>query len=259
MYKETATSVLGFRKKRDKQWITPETWTKIDERRKVKDNLLNTKSPRLTERTKEEYKIKDKEVRRIACGDKKAFLEELTCEAETAAAKGDLITVYKINKQVSGQNNTCNKPVKDKQGKLLIRKGNRLNDGLSILKNSKCLTGMHEPNEPADPDPSDDIDINLSPPSQAEMETAVKAMKGGKVPGIDSLQAELLKADITTASMVFTDLFAKIWNQEIIPKGWSKGIIYTIPKKGVPSNCDNFCLFPARSSAESSSKGSIVP
>ena len=75
-----------------------------------------------------------------------------------------------------------------------------------------------EPNEPADPDPSDDIDINISPPSQAEVETAIKAMKSGKAPGIDSLQAELLSADVTTASMVFNDLLAKIWNHETIPK-----------------------------------------
>ena len=65
-------------------------------------------------------------------------------------------------------------------------------------------------------------------------------MKCGKAPGIDSLQAELLKADVITASMVFTDLFAKIWNHETIPKDWSKGLISKIPKKGDLSNCDNW-------------------
>ena len=49
-----AESFLGFRMKIDKQWITPETWRKIDERRKVKGNLLNAKSPGLTQRGKEE-------------------------------------------------------------------------------------------------------------------------------------------------------------------------------------------------------------
>ena len=72
------------------------------------------------------------------------------------------------------------------------------------------------------------------------METVIKAMKSGKAPGIDSLQAELLKADVTTASMVFTDLFAKIWNHEIIPKDWSKGLKSKIPKKGDLNNCDNW-------------------
>ena len=81
-----------------------------------------------------------------------------------------------------------------------------------------------EPNEPSDPNPSDDIDINICPPSQAEVETAINAMMSGKAPGIDSVQAELLKADVTTASMVFNDFFAKIWNHEITPKDWSKGL-----------------------------------
>ena len=59
-----------------------------------------------------------KEVKRSARRDKRVFVEKLANEAETAAAKGDLNTVYKITKQLSGQNNTCNKPVKDKHGKL---------------------------------------------------------------------------------------------------------------------------------------------
>ena len=113
VYKDTAKNVLGFRKKKDKQWITPETWRKIDERRKAKDNLLNAKSHSLTQRAKEEYKIKDKEVKRIARRDKRVFVEELANEAETAAAIGDLNTVYKINKQLSGRKNTCNKLFKD--------------------------------------------------------------------------------------------------------------------------------------------------
>ena len=110
MYKDTAECVLEFRKKKDKQWITPETWRKINERREAKDNLLNAKSPRLTRRAKEECKIKDKEVKRSARRDKRVFVEESANEAETAAAKGDLNTVYKITKQLSGRNNTCNKP-----------------------------------------------------------------------------------------------------------------------------------------------------
>ena len=103
MYKDTAKSVLDFRKKRDKQWKTPETWRKIDERSKAKDSLLNAKSLRLTQRAKEEYKIKDKEVKRSARRDKRVFV--------------DLHTVYEITKQLSGRNNTCNKPVKDNKGK----------------------------------------------------------------------------------------------------------------------------------------------
>ena len=204
---------MGFRKKKDKEWITPETWRKINERRKAKDNLLNAKPPRLTQRAKEEYKIKDKEVKRNARRDKRVFVEKLANEAETAAAKGDLNTVYKITKQLSGRNNTCNKPIKNKHGKLLTTEREQ---AARWVQHFEEVLNRPEPNEPADPDPLDDIDINISPPSQAEVETAIKAMKSGKASGIDSLQAELFEADVITASMVFTDLFAKIWNHETI-------------------------------------------
>ena len=56
-----------------------------------------------------------------------------------------------------------------------------------------------------------------------------------KTSGIDSLQAELLKADTTTASLVLTDFFAKIWNHEVVPKDWSMRIYLaecTDPKGG---------------------------
>ena len=48
VYEETAESILGFTKK-DKQRITSDTWMKIDERNKAKDNPLSEKSPRLTQ------------------------------------------------------------------------------------------------------------------------------------------------------------------------------------------------------------------
>ena len=62
----------------------------------------------------------------------------------------------------------------------------------------------------------------------------MKTMKNGNAPGIDSHQAELWKADTTTACMVLTRLFAKIWNHGVIPKDYGKGLIFNIPKKSNP-------------------------
>ena len=46
-------------------------------------------------------------------------VEELASEARKAAGKGGLNTVYEITTQLSGQSNTCTKPVKDKEGKVI--------------------------------------------------------------------------------------------------------------------------------------------
>ena len=46
-------------------------------------------------------------------------------------------------------------------------------------------------------------------------------MKNGKAPGIDSLQA-----DISTTSRLLTGLFSKVWEEEVIPNDWTKGLTY---------------------------------
>ena len=55
---ETTESALDFRKEKNKQWITPETWRNIDERRKAKGNLLC--ALQLILQVNEVYKIQDK-------------------------------------------------------------------------------------------------------------------------------------------------------------------------------------------------------
>lgn len=80
---------------------------------------------------------------------------------------------------------------------------------------------------------------NTDPPSQA-VQTAIRDMKRGKAPGIDMLHTEMLLADIATASRVLTDLFTNIWENNAIPKEWSKGLICKLPKKGDLKNCDNW-------------------
>lgn len=93
-----------------------------------------------------------------------------------------------------------------------------------------------EPNELAYSDRSDNLNINTDLPYQAEVETAIKAMKDGKVRGVYSLQAELLKADTTTAFLVPNNLFAKIQNLEVILENKSLDLVLKIPKKGVLGN-----------------------
>lgn len=68
VYTEIAKNVIGYKKKKDKTWLTPDTWMKPDDRRKTKDKVRSAKSLRLFERAQKEYKIKDNEFKR---GDRK--------------------------------------------------------------------------------------------------------------------------------------------------------------------------------------------
>ena len=90
------------------------------------------------------------------------------------------------------------------------------------------------------PPVTDDLNIDTSPPTEAEVRNAIKAMKSGKAPGVDSIHAEMLKADLSTATRVLTNLFDTIWDKETIPSDWGKGLIIKIPKKGNLQVCDNW-------------------
>ena len=49
-FNETAKNVLGFKKRKSKSWISAKSWEKIEERRKLKMKVNETKSDRLRSR-----------------------------------------------------------------------------------------------------------------------------------------------------------------------------------------------------------------
>ena len=65
-------------------------------------------------------------------------------------------------------------------------------------------------------------------------------MKSGTAPCVDSIHAEMLKADLSTATRVLTNLFDTIWDKETIPSDWGKGLIIKIHNKGNLQVCDNW-------------------
>ncbi|KAL3842166.1 hypothetical protein ACJMK2_020209 [Sinanodonta woodiana] len=92
--KEAEEEVLGYINNRKTEWIPEETWTRIEERRQIKKRLLDSNSPRLKDKISKEYRGKDKEVNKSARRDRREYTERLAKEAEVAAGKKDMKTVY---------------------------------------------------------------------------------------------------------------------------------------------------------------------
>ena len=230
-YVKVATKVLGYKKKNHKERLTPETCKKIEQRKQLKIKMLSTKSARLQKQVQEAYKGTNKEVKKSARNDKRSYVGRLAAEAESAAARGELSTVYKITKRLCGNYTTHSAPVKGKDGSTVTTEHEQADRWVEYF----CEVLNHpQPDEPADPPPvPDDLNINTNPPTEAEVRNAIKAMKSGKAPGIDSIHAEMLTADLSTATRVLTNLFDTIWDKEIIPSDWGKGLIIKIPKEGI--------------------------
>src|SRR5215469_2014907 len=77
-------------------------------------------------------------------------------------------------------------------------------------------------------------------PSAFEVELAIEKLKNHKLPSIDQIPAELVKARGRTICCAIHKLIVSIWNKEELPEEWKESIIVTIYKKGDKTDCNNY-------------------
>ena len=237
-YANTAAKVLGYKKRQHKNWISQTTLQKIEERQQLRCQLLSSNSPRLKAKFAEAYKAKNTEVKKNARKDKRSYVNQLAEEAERAASHGDMSTVYRITKQLCGKSTNDSGPIRATNGEILTTERQQTHRWMQHFEN--VLNHADPENPPTPEEPQVLLDIDVSVPTEPEVRSAIKAMKSGKAAGIDSIHAEMLQADIDTSSQVFTALFKSIWENEVIPRDWDKGLIVKLPKKGDRKDCDNW-------------------
>ena len=61
---ETCQETLGFIQHKRKNWISDDTWNKIEERRILKEKILASKTRQQTKEAQDRYNDKDKEVKK---------------------------------------------------------------------------------------------------------------------------------------------------------------------------------------------------
>jgi len=77
-------------------------------------------------------------------------------------------------------------------------------------------------------------------PSASEVELAIEKPKNHKSPGIDQIQAELIKTWGKTILCQIHKLTIFIWNKEELSEEWKESIILPIYKKGDKMDCSNY-------------------
>ncbi|PVD27010.1 hypothetical protein C0Q70_12160 [Pomacea canaliculata] len=129
---------------------------------------------------------------------KETIKKKLTDEAENAASKNDLKTLYKINKQLNNGFKNSDVPVKDMNGNVVEGEAEKLQ---RWKEHFESVLNRPDPPQLADIQPAAiDLDICTDPPSLEEVTAAIKKMKSGKAPGADGITAEMLKADVNDRS-----------------------------------------------------------
>ena len=88
VYCHIAKNTLGYLRSTDKTWLFTDTLKRIEERKTIKSKVINTKSKRIHERLQLEYNINDKEIKKSARHDKRAYVDNIATNVETNAERG---------------------------------------------------------------------------------------------------------------------------------------------------------------------------
>lgn len=87
------------------------------------------------------------------------------------------------------------------------------------------------------------VEINTSlaePPTESEVQKAIKLLSNGKAPGSDSIPAEIYQAGGPVLVHKLTELFQTMWQQEVIPQELKDAsIVHLYKRKGNRQSCDN--------------------
>ena len=94
-----------------------ESWNKIGERRKLKKKLEDARSERLKNKARNDYREKDKEVKRSLRKDKRDWINGVVQEAEDAVSQGQMKGVYEATRELCKR-----RAKKGRNGKELGRK-----------------------------------------------------------------------------------------------------------------------------------------
>ena len=234
----TCQEVLGNRKQAHKEWMTAGTLSKIEERKRKKSEVNNSRTRAQKNKAQKEYADANKEVKKSIKRDKKEFVDKLAKEAEDAAHQGNMRELFDTIKTLSGKFSKVERPVKDKMGNTIPSEEQQRGRWKEHFEE---LLNRPEPRNPPDIQPADnDLLIDCNSPTKEEISRAIKQLRNGKAAGPDGIPAEALKADLETSVEMLHPLFMKIWEEEQVPSDWKEGYLIKIPKKGDLSSCSNY-------------------
>ena len=117
----TCGEVLGMKTRKQKEWLTTDTWDLITERKRLKDLINHADNEERKHDLQAQYWDINRRVKRSARDDKRRFIHDLTEEAETAAGQRNMKRLYEITRTLSGKNGNPTRPIKDRNGKTITR------------------------------------------------------------------------------------------------------------------------------------------
>ena len=124
VYIETCEEVLGKVERNRKEWLTDDTWRKIEERRQLKVEVDRARTRLQKRNAMQQYRIKGRQVKEACRRDKRAYINQVAADAEEAASKGDLNRLYQTTR--IGRKPNQSKSIRNKEGDILAKADEQL-------------------------------------------------------------------------------------------------------------------------------------
>ena len=121
MYTNTYEEVLGKVERNRKEWLTDNTWQMIYERRQLKADVDKARTRLEKRNAMLQHGIKGRQVEAACRRDKRAYINQLTTDAEEVARKGDLKRFYQTTRLLSGRKPNLSKPIRNRDGIILAK------------------------------------------------------------------------------------------------------------------------------------------
>ena len=157
----------------------------------MKLELNSARSERIKALKRSAYREKDREVKR-------RWMKNKAIDAENAAKLNQMGTLYKITKQLCNDRATPPAGVRSKNGNLLTQEDlvrERRKEHFQEVLNRPATTHQIIPEDCVLAEDEDCLDIDTEPFTLEEVRAAIKHLKNGKTPGVDGIDAEMLKAE----------------------------------------------------------------
>ena len=210
---------------------------KIQKRKAKKAASNNCRTRAAKKEAQKQYAEVNKEVRRNIRTDKRNFVDRMAQEATQATASGNIKQLYDITKKITGKFGRTERPVKDKNGNVLMGADKQLSRWAEHFE--ELLNRPAPANTPDIPAAEEYLPIGCGKPTKEEIRKAIKQLKKGKAVGTDEIPAEALKVDPEMLAELLYGLFEKIWEEEI-PSHWKEGLLTKTPKEGDLGLCSNY-------------------
>ncbi|KAK9707846.1 hypothetical protein QE152_g27588 [Popillia japonica] len=237
MLNNTATKVLGVlggTQTPIKEWMSKDTWNKIEERKKLKIRILHERRTHEKRKLEQLYTQQDKQIKKAVRSDKRNFTEGILREAEKAAAQNDMRTLYNTTRKLAGKKVTYHRQIRNKEGEILTSDSDILKRWQEYIgelyddRNQSTIRNQETIYE--------ELGIDVTEPNKIEVENTIKRLKNNKATGPDKIHNEQMKAGLDTNSLIpslivgygILVVFLRLESSgSTYPTLWDNPIIYT--------------------------------